>query len=183
MSAPNRRKTETIKQRALYVYLPSLEMVEDWKRRAEKDRKSLSNWIMLRVLDSIGFEEGSAQREQMQKELEETKKQKEDTLEENEKLRQENRMLRMLGDNLDKELKRIRTHPFVEAGFEGKRRFDKALLGLLRKGHGVDKDMILSTLRIDPSDSERIDGVRKQLEALQVYDLVEYDGRWWKWKG
>ena len=35
MSMPNRRKTETIKQRALYVNLPSLEMVEDWKRRAE----------------------------------------------------------------------------------------------------------------------------------------------------
>ncbi|MDG6900315.1 MAG: hypothetical protein JRM88_07125 [Nitrososphaerota archaeon] len=183
MSKPTRGKTETIKQRALYVYLPSLEMVEDWKQRAEKERKSLSNWIMLRVLDSIGFEEGSAQREMMQRELDETKEQKEDALEEDEKLRQENRLLRMLGDNLDKELKRIRTQPFVEVGFEGKRRFDKALLGLLRKGHGVDKDMILSRLRIDASDSEGIDGVRKQLEALQAYDLVEYDGRWWKWKG
>ena len=183
MSKPNRGKTETIKQRAIYVYLPSLEMVEDWKLRAEKDRKSLSNWIMLKVLDSIGFEEGSAQREQMQKELEETKKQKEDALEEIEKLRQENRMLRMLGDNLDKELKRMRTQPFVEVDFEGKKKFDKALFALLRKGHGVDKDMILSRLRIDPSDSDGIDRVRKQLESLQAYDLVEYDGRWWKWKG
>ena len=36
MPKPNRGKTETIKDRAIYVYLPSLEMVEDWKRRAEK---------------------------------------------------------------------------------------------------------------------------------------------------
>ncbi|MEM2183609.1 MAG: methyltransferase MtaB domain-containing protein [Candidatus Bathyarchaeia archaeon] len=28
-------KTETIKERTVYIYLPSLEMVEDWKRRAE----------------------------------------------------------------------------------------------------------------------------------------------------
>ena len=183
MSKPSRGKTETIKQRALYVYLPSLEMVEDWKRRAEKERKSLSNFVMLKVLDSIGFEEGSAQREQMLKELEETRKQKEDVLEENEKLRQENRMLRMLSDNLDKELKRLRTQPFLEAGFVGKRKFDKNLIDLLRRGHGVDKDMILTRLHIDPSDAELIDGVRKELEALQAYDLLEYDGRWWKWKG
>ncbi len=182
MSKPPRGKTETIKQRALYVYLPTLEMAEDWKRRAEKERKSLSNWIMLRVLDSVGFEEGSAQREQMERELEETRKQKADALEENEKLRQENRMLRMLGDNLDKELKRLRTQPFLEAGFVGRRTFDKDLLALLRKGHGVDKEMIMRRLRIEPSDVEAIDGVRKQLEALQAYDLVEYDGRWWRWK-
>ena len=36
MPRPSRGKTETIKQRAIYVYLPSLEMVEDWKRRAER---------------------------------------------------------------------------------------------------------------------------------------------------
>ena len=31
-----RGKTETIKQRSLYIYLPSVEMVEDWKKRAAK---------------------------------------------------------------------------------------------------------------------------------------------------
>ncbi|MGQ9759511.1 MAG: hypothetical protein ACUVQ5_02940 [Candidatus Methanomethylicaceae archaeon] len=36
MTKPDRGKTKTIKQRAIYVYLPSLEMVRDWKERAEK---------------------------------------------------------------------------------------------------------------------------------------------------
>lgn len=31
-----RNKKKSIKQRAIYVYLPSLEMVKDWKDRAEK---------------------------------------------------------------------------------------------------------------------------------------------------
>ncbi|WP_161969688.1 hypothetical protein [Candidatus Methanodesulfokora washburnensis] len=31
----NKGKTETIKNRAIYVYLSPLEMVEDWKHRAE----------------------------------------------------------------------------------------------------------------------------------------------------
>jgi len=53
-----KRKTETIKDRAIYVYLPSLEMVEDWKARAEKGGVSISNFVIERVEDSIRREEG-----------------------------------------------------------------------------------------------------------------------------
>ncbi len=38
MPKPNLGKTETIKKRSIYVYLPSEDMVEDWKQRAEKAR-------------------------------------------------------------------------------------------------------------------------------------------------
>ena len=51
-------KTETIKDRTIYVYLPSLEMVEDWKRRAERAGVSISKFIVERVEDSIRREEG-----------------------------------------------------------------------------------------------------------------------------
>jgi len=52
-----RRKTETIKERAIYVYLPSLGMVRDWKSRAEKVG-SISKFVIERVEDSIRREEG-----------------------------------------------------------------------------------------------------------------------------
>jgi hypothetical protein len=55
---PNRGKTGTIKDRTIYVYLPSLEMVEDWKVRADRGGVSLSKFIVERVLDSIRREEG-----------------------------------------------------------------------------------------------------------------------------
>jgi len=58
MPKPNRGKTGTIKDRTVYIYLPSLEMVEDWKFRAERAGVSLSKFIVERVLDSIGREEG-----------------------------------------------------------------------------------------------------------------------------
>jgi hypothetical protein len=29
-------------------------MVEDWKRRAEEERRSISKFVMLRVLESLG---------------------------------------------------------------------------------------------------------------------------------
>ncbi|MGC8937116.1 MAG: hypothetical protein ACP5KV_07140, partial [Candidatus Methanomethylicaceae archaeon] len=58
VTKPNRGKTETIKDRAVYVYLPSVEMVEDWKRRAEKAGVSISKFVVERVEDSIRREEG-----------------------------------------------------------------------------------------------------------------------------
>ena len=58
MPRPSRGKTETIKQRAIYVYLPSLEMVEDWKCKAEKAGVSLSKFVYERVEDAIRREEG-----------------------------------------------------------------------------------------------------------------------------
>ena len=51
-------KTETIKNRAIYVYLPSLSMVEDWKRQAEKAGTSISKFVVERVEDSTRREDG-----------------------------------------------------------------------------------------------------------------------------
>jgi hypothetical protein len=58
MPKPNRGTTETIEDRAIYVHLPSLEIVEDWKRRAEKAGVSVSKFVIERVEDSIRREEG-----------------------------------------------------------------------------------------------------------------------------
>jgi len=55
---PDRGKTETIKNRAVYVYLPSLEMAEDWRKRAERAGVSISRFVVERVEDSIRREEG-----------------------------------------------------------------------------------------------------------------------------
>ena len=41
---------------------------------------------------------------------------------------------------------------------------------------------ILTKLNIDPSDTELVKAVNKQLEILETYGLVEYAGRGWRWK-
>ncbi|MEM3640607.1 MAG: hypothetical protein QXH37_01620, partial [Candidatus Bathyarchaeia archaeon] len=176
---PDRGKTKTIKDRAVYVYLPSLEMVEDWKRRAEKSGVSISKFVIERVEESIRREEGKesyVSRAELVKRLRNAE-------EELKKLRDENRLLKRLAENLDNELKRYRAQPFLEETFEGIRRFDKDLIELLRKGGSYTQENILSHLNIDPSDADLVNAVSKQLEALEAYGLVEYKGRGWKWKG
>jgi hypothetical protein len=52
-----RTKTETIKERAIYVYLPSHEMVKDWKKRAKKQGASLSKFVIEHVENSLRQED------------------------------------------------------------------------------------------------------------------------------
>jgi len=179
MPKPNRGKTETIKDRAIYVYLPSLEMVEDWKRRAEKAGVSVSKFVIERVEDSIRREEGEEgyfSRAELVKRLRSAE-------EELKRLREENRLLKRLVENLDNELKRYRAQPFLQEAFEGVRRFDRDLIELLRRGGSYTQEEILAHLNIDPSDVELVKAVDRQLEALEAYGLVEYRGRGWRWKG
>lgn len=174
-----RRKTETIKDRAIYVYLPSLEMVEDWKSRAEKSRVSISKFVIERVEDSLRSEDGGKEIYVNRAEL---AKKYRDSEEELKKMRNENRLLKKLADNLDSELRRYRAQPFLEEAFEGVRRFDRDLVELLKKGGSLSQEQILVSLNIDPSDSDLVKAVSRQLEALEAYGLLDYRGRGWKWK-
>ncbi|MEM3815243.1 MAG: hypothetical protein QW341_00165 [Candidatus Bathyarchaeia archaeon] len=179
MPRANSGKTETIKERTVYIYLPSLEMVEDWKRRAERAGVSLSKFVIERVLDSIrreDGEEGYLSRADLIKRLRNTE-------EEVKRLREENRLLRKLVENLDNELRRYRAVPFLEEHFEGVRRFDKELIDLLRGGGVYSDEEILARLNIDPSNAELVKAVSKQLELLEEYGLVEFTGRGWRWRG
>jgi len=172
-------KTDTIKERSIYVYLPSLEMVEDWKRRAERAGTSISKFVVERVEDSMRREEGEegyVSRLELVNRLRNAE-------EELKRLRSDNRMLRRLVENLDKELKRYRAKPFLEEDFEGVRRFDKELINVLRRGGTYSDEDILSHLNIDLTDLEFVKAVNRQLAVLEEYGLVEFSGKGWKWKG
>ena len=178
MPKPNRGKTETIKKRSIYVYLPSEKMTRDWKGRAKKAGVSTSKFVIDRVEDSIYREEGEAgyqSRLELIKELSISE-------EELKNLRKENRLLKKLVETLDAELKRHRAKPFLEKDFRGVRKLDRELIEILKEGGSYSGDEILARLSIDSSDTSLVKAVDKQLEILENYNLVEYVGRGWKWK-
>jgi predicted RNase H-like nuclease (RuvC/YqgF family) len=178
MPKPNKGKTKTIKKRAIYVYLPSQKMADEWKSKAEKGGNSISKFVIERVEDSIRKEE---EQESYLNRLELIKKLNA-AEEELKQLRKDNRLLKQLVDNLDTELKRYRAKPFLEEDFKGIRRFDKELIDLLKHGGSLSGDEILSRLSIDSSETDLVQAINKQLEVLESYGLVEYSGRGWKWK-
>lgn len=171
-------KTETIKKRTVYVYLPSEETAERWKRLARRSHASISKFVIERVEDSLREEggEGYPKRAELIKQLKELRAVCA-------KYERENEILRRAYEKLDSELRRYRIQPFLEEGFRGVRRYDLKLVKILRRGKIVGSDEILEELGIDPSEADLVKAVNKQLENLEAYGLVKATPRGWKWTG
>ena len=170
-------KTESIKQRSIYVYLPSVELVKDWKVKAKKTGASVSRFVIEHVTNSLRQEEG----EEGYKSRAELMQQIREKDEQIEKLTRENEIVKLALERVENELQRYRAEPFLEEDFKGIRRYDRRLIELLKKGDTVDSDHLLRLLKINPRDTPLVKAVTKQLENLEAYGLVDKTLRGWKW--
>ena len=171
-------KTESIKQRSIYVYLPSLQMVEEWKAKASKANTSISQFVIEHVSNSLRQEEG----EEQYKPRAELIQQLHDKDAQIEKLARENEILKLALERVENELRRYRAEPFLQEDFRGVRGYDRRLIELLRKGEAIDSDHLLRLLRIDPRDTPLVKAISTQLENLEAYGLVDKTRRGWRWK-
>lgn len=176
-------KTETIKERSIYVYLRTIEQKKKWEEAAKKSGLSISKWISKNVEDSLltPEERKSRPQEELEEENEALRKQVADLME---KLRQQT----IIRDKLEREIRKYRAEPFLAPGFEGVRQYDKELVNLLRNTKGVDgKPKVLSdreimeNLGIHPTEEEAVKALTKQLDALMQYGLVESLPKGWRW--
>jgi hypothetical protein len=168
-------KTDTIKQRSIYVYLPSHDMVQRWKTLAKNSGTSISKFVAEHVENSLREEEAEY-------------KSRSTLIEENHKLSEtlnekERRIghLELLVEKLEQDLRQYRAQMFTDEEFTGVRSYDKKLVELLREPGIHDNDSILSRLGIKPSEADSIKAVSKQLELLQSYGLVKATPRGWSW--
>ena len=167
-------KTKTVKQRSIYVYLPSLETAQRWKETANKEGASISKFVIEHVENSLRQEKEHILRLEL---LENVKR----LDEENKDLRKQNRMLDKVVDNLESELRTFRLQPFINPNYEGVRSFEKDLVELLRDRSYIRNDGILNALDIDPGDSDVIKAINKQLEHLEAYGLIKAIPGGWEW--
>ncbi len=179
-----RGRTETIKQRALYIYLPSIEMVEEWKRLAYKEKLSISKFITENVENSLkqredySKEHGYTSKAELVKQIKELKK-------ESSNLKKENEVLKKAYERLDDELKRYRMEPFLEEEFRGVRGYEEKVIGLFKSSEGktVRSDEILESIGVNPREREAVKATNRQLESLERYGLLEVVPGGWRWKG
>jgi hypothetical protein len=171
--------SKKLKQRSIYIYLPSTKMADEWKSRAEKEDLSISKFVVEHVLASLrqdDDEEVSAvSRGDLARQLREAR----DDLK---KVSKEAQMYRLLSEKLDNELRYYRTMPFIEEqSFQGTRSYDKHLVELLKKKGTIDSDRLLDDLDVDPKQTDLVKGVRAQLDNLEAYGLIESTPRGWRW--
>jgi hypothetical protein len=171
-------KNKQLTDRAIYVYLPTVEMSKEWKTLADKARISISKFVIEHVENSLKQEDekekGYASRAELQL------KEKDEQIA---KLTKDNRRLETLADKLDNDLRHYRAQPFLseDQHFQGTRRFDKDLVQLLRTSKNVDSDQLLKQLGIDPRETDLVKAVNRKLQVLQAYGLVEPTTRGWRW--
>lgn len=171
-------KTDTIKKRAIYVYLPSLEMVQHWKELASRQDLSVSKFVTEHVENSLRQEEGEEgfmSRAELMKKATELESQVGE-------LSRERRMLRTLVGKLERDLKVQSTRDFLDEEFEGTRSFDRELVELLRVGRSLMDDELLEGLGLECDDMEARKTVGKQLESLESYGLVKATSNGWVWR-
>lgn len=170
-------KTETIKQRTVYAYLPSEEARAKWEEAAMKAGMSLSRFIVDTIDASLkeGMDEDFRSAKDLWKENVELR-------ESNKRLADEKRMLSALVEKLEDEVRRYRTELFLEGSEKRKvKQYEKDLIDLLREGGVLSSDEVLRRLRIRPTDVRGAQAIRMQLENLEAYGLVKASPRGWRW--
>ena len=170
-------KTKAINDRYVYAYLPSVEMVRNWKARAKKSNVSISQFVLENVTNSLRQEEGEESYKPRAALIDELRK-KDETVE---KLTRENEITRLALERVEIQLRKYRAEPFLEEKFSGIRKYDQKLIELLKKGETIDSDHLLRQLRVSPRETDLVKAVSKQLENLETYGLVEKTRRGWKW--
>ena len=170
-------KTETIKQRAIYVYLPSHDMVEKWKNLAKKSGTSISKFVAEHVENSLRQEKDDNYQTRISL-IEDIRKLNE-TLGEKDK---RNRHLELLVEKLEEDLKLYRARLFTDQSFTGVRQYERKLIDILREPGHHDSDAILSRLGVKMREQEPVKAISQQLENLERYGLIRSTSKGWVWQ-
>jgi hypothetical protein len=170
-------KTETIKQRAIYVYLPTHEVVKRWKDLAKAAGTSISKFVAEHVENSLMQEEESDYKARSSL-IDEIMKLTE-TLGEKEK---RIRHLDLLVEKLEEDLRLYRAQRFTEESFLGVKQYDRKLIEIVREPGSQSSEKILSRLGVKPREQEAVKAISVQLENLERYGLVRSTSKGWIWQ-
>lgn len=168
-------KTDTIKKRAIYVYLPSVETAIRWKKIADKAKMSISKFVFEHVENSLSQENELSPRVKLIENLRSLKG-------ENDELRKQNRMLNKVVDSLEEELRSFRLKPFLDPVSDGVRQYEKELIDIFRRRKFLRNDELLDVLNIDAADTDSIKAINIQLDNLRSYGLIKVVPGGWRWR-
>ncbi len=170
------KKTKTIKERLIYVYLPSAEMVVNWKNLAKDTGTSLSKFVIEHVENGIRKEDKEfVPRVELLKKLK--------NLEEvNSRLIGENKKLGIVVDKLQEDLQIYRLQPFFDEKFEGIREYERTLIDVFRRKRFIKTDELWHTLGVNSRDSDAVKAISRQLENLEHYGLIKKTYEGWRWQ-
>jgi len=172
-------KTDTILNRVIQVYLPSIEMKKQWEDMSGHSKTSTSKFIIEHVNNSLQQEqnkEGYSSRAEL---LDDMKK----LQDENKDLYKKIKMYESLVMKLEEENRGYRMKPFLEDNYYADREFERDLVTLFITRSEVRKEDVYDHLGIKTQDADKVKAIKKQIEILERYGLLKDVGGKWRWKG
>jgi len=163
-----------VKERSIYVYVPTNEMADRWKKLAKKSGLSISQYVLNIVENYIGDKSMAASQGDLNKRLGELEGQNSRLRGENLALAKRVKMLDDLTDRYEENLRNLKNRQFQDEGsFEGVREYEPKLIELLKEKGFVKERELLDLLHIDTSDAVSVRAINQQLDNLFSYGLVK----------
>jgi hypothetical protein len=170
------RKSETIKERTVSVYLPDKLMLTEWKRVASEKGIPLSRFIVQGIEESLK-ENGDGERYTRR-----------DIIERNQELERENGALRKeveiktkAFEALDRELQNLRDQPWLNPSVDASSKFNQELIKLLRSKRRIYFDDLLPSLGVKPTEIDSVKAINNQIGVLIGYGIIIQDLKGWRW--
>jgi len=171
-------KNQTIKKRRVDVYLRSEDQKDRWNKFADGRKTSLSK-LIIETMESMiggGLMDQLEAKETLTKKIQQLK-------DEYEKMETNYHRQEKYIEMLEAELNRTKTASFTEPG-PGTRHFNKDVIRVLKDSSGpVSNHELPRLVNVNPSDTDQVNGISNQLEALSGYGIVKYGARGWVWNG
>jgi hypothetical protein len=163
------------KSRYIYLYSSSAKEKQRYEELAKKADVPLSKFLLAIIEEALNKEPESIPRSKIDEEIRCLK-------DETRRLYEELRLKNIVLEKYELELKQYRNAAFIEDDFEGARRHDQDLIGMLKQGP-IHDYRLMEVLNIDLKDSDMVRAITKRLEDLEAYGLIAKGPRGWRWVG
>jgi len=170
-------------QRAVWVWLDTPSMVDEWKKMAKESNVSTSTFVKEIVEKHLASQGAITTRGTIEDQLKETVQQVGELRAENIELNKKLERMNTLLDKYEDQIKESQNNKFLDGKFSGIRDFREELVDLLKEKHQIKEEKILDMLHIEPSDSKGIKAIGKQIEILLEYGLIKRYKGGYLWKG
>ncbi len=170
-------------QRAVWVWLDTPSMVDEWKKMAKESNVSTSTFVKEIVEKHLASQGAITTRGTIEDQLKEAVQQVGELRSENIELNKKLERMDTLLDKYEDQIKESQNNKFLDGEFNGIRDFREELVDLLRDKRQIREEKILDLLHIVPSDSKGIKAIGKQIEILLEYGLIKRYKGGYLWKG
>ncbi len=161
------------RERYIWLYTKSIEDKQRYQALADEAKAPLSKFLLSVIEDALAARDNEQTGPATVKELQTLRA-------ENMKLREDLRLRSMLIDKLEDENRRFQSERWMKEGYDGIRDYDPLLIDLLKTRGPIQPGRLFEALEIEPN-TDRIEAVSRQLEALETSGLITLTARGWKW--